>query len=183
MYRHSNAEIKQGEIIMKYTEFVFKFKKYKDDEKKVAELVQSVIKTHYIPWVRKNTIATEIARKGLYNTDGKFAPDTAKVYFLYVVAILKNYTNLEWSDGEDEAVFDALDEVGAVESIIGEVGKDAGVFQTVLDMHVDDTTDSERNLVDFFGFKIDELLQSAVNVFQTEILNKMGDGENASRPQ
>ena len=143
-------------------EFIEEYKTAVDKEKCAAK---HVVK-RYMPYTEKIMIADKIIDSSMYvkvNGVKTFKPDTVVRYFLFIMAIIEEYTDIEFSDAKVSDVakgemnlqsFDLFEENGATEVFTKVIGADIGRFNTVLKMKVDDVMDMERSLVPFLDTKI-----------------------------
>ena len=129
---------------MKIVDFIDTFKgtEYKD------KFVQKHITKPYMNWLMKVAEAENIIQKSCYDKDGKFRLNSPLRYYLFIMSTIKNYTDLEFEDGEAIRDFNALEENGINDMIIGMVD-DVKRFTKVLQMTLDDHMENYRSLVGY----------------------------------
>ena len=145
------------------SEFVAKY----NETKQKNAFLNKHIKTHYINYETKISLAQNIVNISMYKEiNGKktFIINSPIRYMLFVQALIDYYTDLEWDKGVDEngnevldvsKGFNALEQSGAVEALIATIGDDVTKFTTVLNMVVDDEIDARRSIVPFIETKIE----------------------------
>lgn len=139
---------------MKIVDFIDTFKgtEYKD------KLIQKHITKPYMHWLMKVAEAENIVQKSCYDKDGRFRLNSPLRYYLYIITIIKNYTDLEFTESEMISEFDLLEENGINDYIIQGIGEDVGRFNTVLKMTFDDHMENYRSLPSYFDSKKDALM-------------------------
>lgn len=132
-------------------------------QKKASETIR-LIKKHitnpYVSYEVKMSEASKIADLSMYTTvDDKqiFKMNSPLRYMLFMMAIVRCYTDLEWDKTNAVIQFDLAEARGIFELLINEIGEDYEKFQTVLSMVVDDKITNERSLVSFFETKTEAL--------------------------
>lgn len=145
------------------SEFV---EKYNETKQKNAFLNKH-IKTHYIKYETKISLAHNIVDISMYKEiNGKktFIINSPIRYMLFIQALIDYYTDLEWDKGVndkgEEVVdvskgFNTLEQYGVVEALIAAIGDDVTKFTTVLNMVVDDEIDARRSIVPFIETKLE----------------------------
>lgn len=124
---------------MKVNEFVEGFNKTRD---KVKFCKEHIVNT-YLPYERKQVLCENIINSSMYReVNGKkmFYVDSVIKYELYVLTIIREYTDIEMSTDGTEMLseFNALEEANATISLVEAIGIDAKSFDQVLQMMVDD---------------------------------------------
>ncbi len=139
---------------MKVKEFVDGFTKATDKEKYVKK---HIVRT-YVNYAQKISECKKIALVSMYQTDNKgvskFYIDTPMRYMLFIVTIIRDYTDIEFDDKNVPEGFDLLNESGADSCVISFIKDDFDMFKSVLDMVVNDIIDRERNLIDYIDGKL-----------------------------
>ena len=167
---------------MKVNEFVDGFKKANDKEKYVRKHIVNT----YIPYAEKITECKRIANVSMYRLDEKgvrhLSIDTPTRYMLFIVTIVKKYTDIEFDSENVLDGFDALNNDSIDGVIISLIGDDFDIFKSVFDMVINDVLDRERNIINYFDNKIDSfihLLESLDTDFiERGVINNVNDKEN-----
>lgn len=139
------------------TEFVNGFKSANDKEK----FVKKHITRTYVPYEEKVSRCQRIIDNSMYvneESGRRFRPNTPLRYELFIITMVQCYTDIEYEYDNTLSGFNAMAECGADAYIMDAVKNDVGIFQSVLDMMVDDVVDSERNYVDYIDTKIDVIV-------------------------
>lgn len=144
---------------MKIVDFIETFKgtEYKD------KLIQKHITKPYMHWLMKVAEAESIVQKSCYDKDSKFRLNSPLRYYLFIVSTIKNYTDLEFEDGEAIRDFNILEENGINDMIVGTV-EDVGRFAKVIQMTLDDHMENYRSLVGYVDGKKDSLMTILDNI-------------------
>lgn len=164
---------------MKIVDFIETFEgtEYKD------KLIQKHITKPYMNWLMKVAEAERIVQKSCYDKDGKFRLNSPLRYYLYIIMIIKNYTDLEFTENEMMYEFDLLEKNGINDYIIQEIGEDVGRLNTVFKMTLDDHMENYRSLPSYFESKKDALMMILDSVQSPEDMdvamevNQNGKGE------
>lgn len=147
--------------MMKVSEFVEGYGKSTSKD----SYVKRHIKRKYLPYVEKIVNAQQIVNNSMYN-DGKFEPNTPKRHMLYIIKVVQLYTDLDINMDNLLGDFDAIVENGVADAIMKHIAEDLVVFESVLNMVVDDVFDKERNYQGYIEKKLDEfilVMQAAMN--------------------
>lgn len=138
---------------MKIVDFIDTFKgtEYKD------KLIQKHITKPYMHWLMKVAEAENIVQKSCYDKDGNFRLNSPLRYYLYIITIIKNYTDLEFTESEMMSEFDLLEENG-VDDMIVSMADDVARFTKVMQMTLDDHMENYRSLVGYVDGKKDALM-------------------------
>lgn len=142
---------------MTIKDFIFGYTKTLDKDKE--KFLAKHIKSHYLSYAMKIAEAEQIIQHTCYvdvNGSQRFRNNTPLRYVVFVQAVLRNYTDLEFSENVLED-FDKLEENYIVEAVFAAIGDDVDRFQTVLNMMLDDVQMNERALVPFVEGKLDAL--------------------------
>lgn len=138
---------------MKIVDFIDTFKgtEYKD------KLIQKHITKPYMHWLMKVAEAENIVQKSCYDKDGNFRLNSPLRYYLYIITIIKNYTDLEFTESEMMSEFNLLEENG-VDDMIVSMTDDVARFTKVMQMTLDDHMENYRSLVGYVDGKKDALM-------------------------
>lgn len=153
---------------MKIVDFVniFKGTEHKD------KLIQKHITSQYMSWLLKVAEAENIIQKSCYDKDGKFRLNSPLRYYLYVVTVIKNYTDLEFDDNDIIGGFNLLEENGVTDMLVGGLINDVERFNTVLKMTFDDHMENYRSLISYVDGKGNALMQVLDSL---QVLEENGD--------
>ena len=150
---------------MKITDFINTFKgtEYKD------KLIQKHVVNPYMHWLLKVGEAENIVQKSSYDQDGKFRLNSPLRYYLYMITVVKNYTDLEFGDGEMMRDFNLLEENGVNDMLLALID-DVKRFDTVLKMTLNDHFENYRSLPSYFDSKGAALMEvmDAMNINVSE---------------
>ena len=138
---------------MKIVDFINTFKGTEHKEK----LIQKHITKPYMNWLIKVAEAENIVQKSCYDKDGNFRLNSPLRYYLYIITIIKNYTDLEFTDGETMSEFNLLEENGVNDMIVG-MTDDVARFTKAMQMTLDDHMENYRSLVGYVDGKKDALM-------------------------
>lgn len=172
---------------MTLNQFVGEFILCKNEDAKKA-LVKAHITTDYLPYTHKMTVCNSIIQIADYKeiplpdgtTKKYFAPNTAQRYFLFILQLIKDYTDIicvsnDIDTTDDAAVasammnaFDRFEHAGVTPILIEMLGDEYTSLHTVLDMRVNDTAFIESSLPSYLDTKIDTISLVA-NQLQTMI--------------
>lgn len=146
-----------------YKQFVTQYKRSED----TAEFCKSHIITSYVDYQTKLTEIRKIADLGNYSSipalaeSGEmriFRRNTPIMYYLLKMRLLIDYTDIDIKDGEELEVFNALDEIGAVDNLISSIPENEVVkWNTMLQMVNDDIYMNDRDLTSFLETKVEAL--------------------------
>ena len=117
----------KGEIT--YKQFVTK---YNNSDNKAAFCKSHIVNT-YVSYEEKLTEIRRIAELGNYSSipsmenesESKtiFKRNTPIMYYLLKMRLLIDYTDIEIKDGEELDVFNALEEIGAIDGLISSISE------------------------------------------------------------
>ena len=138
---------------MKIVDFVNTFNGTEHKEK----LIQKHITKPYMNWLIKVAEAENIVQKSCYDKDGNFRLNSPLRYYLYIITIIKNYTDLEFTDGETMSEFNLLEENGVNDMIVS-MTDDVARFTKVMQMTLDDHMENYRSLVGYVDSKKEALM-------------------------
>lgn len=171
---------------MKVEEFVKHFNEFRNEELRM-NFVKGHVKEVYIPFNEKEKECRRIAYMSTHDMSGQgtqfekvyFKENTNTRYILYVIQILKWYTDLELSETEEDykeqvKSFEILEEQGLIEMIIlfaseknsvtvkmnGEehiVTNEIERINRILDACVEDYEVNENNVINYLDDKITTL--------------------------
>ena len=172
----NNIMMEEMEMII--TEFVNGFKSANDKEK----FVKKHITRTYVPYEEKVSRCQRIIDNSMYvneESGRRFRPNTPLRYELFIITMVQCYTDIEYDIGKTLEGFNAMAECGADGCIMDAVKSDVGIFQSVLDMMVDDTIDAERNYVDYIRNKF-EAISDIVGPLVENIINEMSEQQTST---
>lgn len=144
---------------MKIVDFVNTFKGTEYREK----LIEKHIINPYMNWLLKVGEAENIVQKSCYDNDGRFRLNSPLRYYLYIITIIRNYTDLEFTDGDMMKEFNLLEENGINDMIVGMI-EDVARFTKVMQMTLDDHMENYRSLVGYVDGKKDALITILDNI-------------------
>lgn len=119
--------------------------------------------SRYLSYASKMDACRNIINLSMYKEVGGervFCPDSPAQYFLFVIAVVENYTDISFgvretgSGGMGLEGFDFLEKSSATETLIKAIGPDVKRLDTVLKMMVNDVMDKERSIVPFLETKV-----------------------------
>lgn len=103
----------------------------------------------YIPYSVKMAEAHNIILRSSFDVDNKFYINSPLRYILFIVSVFTNYTDIEFDASMIGAEYDKLAENNVIDPFIEIIGDDYGVFQTVVNMTLDDFIENERSFPSF----------------------------------
>lgn len=121
-------------------------------------LAKKHVKTTYVSYAKKIDDAKRIVKHSCYDADERFMVNSPMRYMLFIICVVTNYTDLEFSKENTLEQFDLLLKHGIVETLISIIGDDYGAFETVLRMVYNDEYENNRSGVSFVQQKLDVLL-------------------------
>ena len=140
---------------MDFVKFIASYKTAKD----TGEFIQKHIKKQYLPYGTKLALAQSIAKNCTHiEINGKsiYKKDTPSQYFTVIMQLVSQYTDITFDNNTVVKAYDALSEVGALNSILSAIPEsEVTEFRTLVDMCVSDIYDNERDLTSFLETKID----------------------------
>jgi hypothetical protein len=116
----------------------------------LEEFVRKHITTKYISTLQKDVYCTSIVETTCYVKDGekrfvKF--NSLARYICFVMRLIELYTDIEINQDDIIGDYDALNKVGAINSIISAIPEtEYAEFSTMLNMKVDDLRDNEYSV-------------------------------------
>ncbi len=137
-----------------------KFVEEFDQSQAKDRVVKKHIVTNYISYEVKISEANKIIKHSFYtDVDGEetYLANSPVRYILFMMAVIRSYTDLEFDNTNAMIQFDLLESRGIIEMIIELIGQDYERFQTVLNMTIDDLMSNERSLVSYFDRKLTAL--------------------------
>ena len=140
---------------MKLNKFVEELNKSNDKVK----FLKKHIRREYVPYKEKVEGSERVIQSSMYkeiNGVRKFAYNTPARYLLFIITIVTAYLDVEV---DTENMLDEMDiiEENHVGDLLLAALPDVKVYQTVLNMAVDDVVSTENSLVVFLDNKIDAL--------------------------
>ena len=113
-------------------------------------LIRKHITSYYISYEVKISEAKKIIQHSSYETiDGReyFRINSPVRYLLFMMSVIRSYTDLEFDTTNTMIQFDLLEQRGILDLITQVIGDDYDKFQTVLSMTLDDLISNERSLI------------------------------------
>lgn len=170
-----------------YKQFVTK---YNDTEDKI-EFCKSHIINNYIDYQTKLSEVNRIADLGNHssilflddnaNEKQGYLRNTPVMYFLLKMKLLECYTDINIKEGEDLQVYNALEEIGAIDALISSIPEsEVAKWNSMLQMVNDDIYINERDLVSYLDTKVDALsvvLDTMLSGLET-VVNKLELAQN-----
>ena len=146
-----------------YKQFITKFNAAEDK----AVFCRMHIVNNYVDYQTKLTEVRKIAELGNYSSitvneeeEARtiFKRNTPIMYYLLKMRLLIDYTDIDIKDGEELEIFNALEEIGAVDALLSSIPEDEVTKWTkMLQMVNDDIYMNERDLVSYLETKVDAL--------------------------
>jgi len=138
---------------MKIEQFIEEFHKSQNKE---AYVKKHVVNT-YVPYEKKITIANAIVKRVMRMESGDVIRNTPAIYMNYVLALVKEYTDIEIMHDDSLNIMNSLEENEITPIITKLVGKDIVSFETILKMVVSDEIDNHNDIVNFMSLKSDNV--------------------------
>ena len=165
--------------MMEIREFVAKFKNCRENEREKF-IEKHILKDKYVPYAEKIDTCKAIVNTSCYKkiktSDGEktfFKLDSPARYFLYCIAMIRNYTDLVWSKDKTVEEFDLLSKYGLVDALFAYMPeKEVGTTKTILDMVLNDLMENERSIVSFMdsaSYGITDILDAISSAIMKEI--------------
>lgn len=141
---------------MKLDKFILEYDTAGDKDKFLAKRINKT----YISFTDKLSDCDKIVEQACYTErDGQkvFRLNSAIRYFLFVMTIVKDYTDIEVDfEAEGIKLYDALAERGLIEKLMAGIGeREYKEFTTLLSMATDDVMENERSFAGYVDGKID----------------------------
>lgn len=127
-----------------------KFIEEYDQAQSKDRLIKKHVLSDYISFEVKLSESKKIIEYSCYeDVDGRrvFRLNSPVRYMLFMMAVIRSYTDLEFDLTNTMIQFDLLDQRGIFEQLIQIIGGDVDKFQTVLNMTMDDLMANERSMV------------------------------------
>lgn len=150
---------------MKLEMFIDKLNMAKDKE----QYFKDAITTKYIPYQEKIAICENIV-----NVSMNEKQNTPLRYMLFTLSLIDKYTNIDIDFDHPLSDFNMLLESGVGNQIVVRIpDSERDIFQTILDMCMDDYVENNKSLTAFLDTKLKalELAFGAMNDGITEIMN------------
>lgn len=150
---------------MNVNDFITGFNEANDKEK----YIRKHIKTYYVNYEDKITEAEKIIRMSNekeINNEKVFMINSATRYLLFILAVIKLYTDIEIDNTNAMLQFNILEKYGVIDLLPSVIGIDYERFSTVLGMIHDDYMVNNRELVSY--------LENKSKVF-VEVINDLYD--------
>lgn len=148
--------------------FIAGYNKAQDKEKYVGKHITK----SYMKYEDKIAEANKIVDLTYYDHDVEpkvFHKNSPLQYQLFVLRVLKNYTDIEINEINAAEDFNALNRIGAIDDIFAAIPeREIKEFETVLHMVEDDIMTNERSLVGWLNGKLDALSYLLANLPQEE---------------
>ena len=154
---------------MKITDFIanYKNKKFMNAQRGVDERVEYLkkeleIKT-YIPFADKRELCELVIETCCSKEDdGLIKVDSVARYIAFTISVIKKYTNLEFSSGEEDG-YDSLDEYdmlcenGLLNLILAIIGDEYATCNNILNMMMEDTIANNNTVEAVIGRALDKV--------------------------
>lgn len=156
-----------------------------------AKRIGAILETKkYLPIAEKRRIAETVIEACATDNDGFIQIDSLDKYIMFTIAIISNYTNLEFGvDGDYLSDYDRLCEAGLLDSVIATFDKEYARTNEILNMlladklqHnsaeaslakvVDGVNNSIDKLIDMLKNKVEEM-NLDLNNFNEDTLKKL----------
>lgn len=137
--------------------FIDEYVATKDPSAK-ERLAKKHVKTTYVSYAKKIDDAKRIVKHSCYDADERFMVNSPMRYMLFIICVVTNYTDLEFSKENTLEQFDLLLKHGIAEMLISIIGNDYGSFETVLNMTFDDEYENNRSITSFTEHKMEAIL-------------------------
>ncbi len=148
--------------------FVDEYSKLKDESAR-ERLMSKHIMTTYLPYAKKIGEAQKILDMSCYNQDDhSFSINTPIRYMLFIMSIVRNYTDLEFSTETGAEQFDLLEKYSITEMIINLIQDDYEKFDVILKMMLDDLMINERSTISFIEKKLETIMETLATMDVTE---------------
>ena len=174
---------------MEYAKFI-KDLKFTKDEKAKREMVKKHITTDYVPYVSKVDLCKRIVKYSneviTENRELK-VKDTPVQYLLFIMNLIKLYTDIEFTNEQNHEAYDALNQAGVFEILFSPTSdsdslisqKEYKEFQTILNMCNDDYYENYRSLGSILESKL-EAINMMTNVVSEAFKEVAENGESIS---
>lgn len=148
--------------------FIDEYSKLKDESAK-ERLMSKHITATYLPYTKKIGEAQKILDMSCYDlNDQSFSINTPVRYMLFVMSVVRNYTDLEFSTENGPEQFDLIEKYGVIETIIRLIQDDYEKFDVVLKMMLDDLMINERSTPSFIEKKFKSITEALDDIDTTE---------------
>lgn len=137
--------------------FIDEYVATKDPSAK-ERLAKKHVKTTYVSYAKKIDDAKRIVKHSCYDADERFTVNSPMRYMLFIICVVTNYTDLEFSKENTLEQFDLLLKHGIAETLISIIGNDYRSFETVLNMTFDDEYENNRSITSFIEHKMEAIL-------------------------
>ena len=122
----------------------------KAKDKTFEDFLQKHITTKYIDFIKKCVYCDNIIKGTCYKKDGdrEFVKiNSANRYLFFIMRLIELYTDIEINDEEVWKDYDKLNEIGAINALIGAIPENEySEFTTLLNMKLDDFRDNEYSI-------------------------------------
>lgn len=174
---------------MEYTKFI-KDLKFTKDEKAKREMIKKHIVTDYVPYVSKVDLCKRIVRfSNEITTENRVlkVKNTPIQYLLFIMNLVKLYTDIEFTDEQNHEAYDALNQADVFEILFSPTSdsdslisqKEYKEFQTILNMCNDDYFENYRSLGSIIENKF-EALNMMINTLAEAFKEAAENGESIS---
>lgn len=152
--------------------FVDEFVKQKDYASKQRYVNKHIITT-YLSYAKKIEESEKIIEYSAQNNNEQFYLNTPLRYMLFVMSVIKNYTDLTFDTTNAIDQFDLLEKHGIVKIVINSIEEDYERFNTVLNMLFDDYMINNRSTTSFLEQKINTLLKAIEAIDASQINDEL----------
>ena len=128
------------------------------DPKAKEKIVKSHVVTTYLDYAKKIEESKKIVKYSCYDADGNFVINSPIRFMLFMMSVIRNYTDLEFSTENPIGQFDLIMKYDIGNVFISNFAEDYKSFETVLKMVFDDEYENQRSMVSFIEHKMDAVL-------------------------
>ena len=149
--------------------FIDSFVEAKDPAAK-DRLIKKHIVNNYLEYSKKIEESKKIIKFSLYDSDGNFRRDSTIHYMLFVLAVIRSYTDLEFDNSNAMLQFDLIEKHGVMEYLANNIKEDYARFSTVLQMVYDDEVANTRSLPSYLDQKAEAIISviEAIGAIENE---------------
>lgn len=140
---------------MQIKEFVVKYKNCCNGLERERFIEKHILKDKYVSYAEKIDICKTIVNASCYkkikvNESERmiFKLDSPARYFNYCIAMIRNYTDLVWTNDKVVEEFDMLQKSGLIDTLFHYMPEDeVETMKTIMSMVLDDLMENERSIV------------------------------------
>ena len=128
------------------------------DPKTRETLVKDHVVSTYLNYAKKIEESKKIVEHSCYDADGNFVINSPIRFMLFMMSVIRNYTDLEFSTENPLGQFDLIMKYDIGKMFVSNFAEDYKSFETVLKMVFDDEYGNQRSMVSFIEHKMDAVL-------------------------